>query len=300
MRGTAGRTRAAPPRRDAARLPWLLLFCAALSFGFGQLFKWAQRRGCHAPTVVAVNYLVLAALLAAWHLLSGNAWATPASLLVGGAMGASFIVAMLTMTRSLERAPVAHVLTAFRLAILVPVAASMWLWGEPLSRQQAAGIGVALAALVLITTSSSGAGDVGRLGLAGLLMALAVFTTQGVSQVCLRWVHYAGLDGQRLGVLMVCAAIAGALGAVVVGAQGFRPRALDLGAGAGIGLYNLACLGVILTALRDIPGTLFFPATGCLVVLLDGLCAHFWWRERLGVGGAAGVGLGALAMVLVL
>lgn len=34
-----------------------------LSFGFGQLFKGSQRRGCHAPTVVAVNYLCLALLL---------------------------------------------------------------------------------------------------------------------------------------------------------------------------------------------------------------------------------------------
>lgn len=281
-------------------MPWLLPLSAALSFGFGQLFKWAQRRGCHAPTVVSTNYLVLAAVLALWHAQSGNAWASPASFLVGGSLGLSFIVAMLTMTRALERAPVALVLTAFRLALLVPVAASVWLWREPLSLWQAGGIGLALAALALITTSSSGSGGVGRLGLPGLATALAVFATQGVGLVCLRWVHYAGLDGARLGVLMVCAATAGVSGAAVVRAQGFRPRALDLGAGAGIGLYNLACLGVILTALSDVPGTVFFPITGCLIVLLDGLCAHFWWRERLGVGGLAGVGLGALAMVLVL
>ncbi len=59
-------------------------------------------------------------------------------------------------------------------------------------------------------------------------------------------------------------------------------------------------LGTILAALSDLDGTLFFPVNGCLVVLLDGLFAHFWWRERLGQLGAFGVGLAALAMLLVL
>ena len=63
---------------------------------------------------------------------------------------------------------------------------------------------------------------------------------------------------------------------------------------------NLVALGTILAALSDLDGTLFFPVNGCLVVLLDGLFAHFWWRERLGQLGAFGVGLAALAMLLVL
>jgi hypothetical protein len=278
---------------------WILL-SAVGSFGFGQLFKWSQRRGCHAPTVVSVNYLALAAVLAAYHAWRGNAWSSAASWTVGAIMGLSFIVSMLIMTRALERAPVVVVLTAFRLAILVPVVASVWLWSEPLSWTQGGGIGLAVVALVLITTSRGSAATATSVGLAGLATALLVFGTQGVGQVCLRWVHYAGLDGMRLGVLMICAAIAGLLGAAVMGLQRYRPSRVDLGMGLGIGVYNLFCLVVILTALSSQSGTRFFPATGCLVVILDGACAHFWWKESLGLGGAVGIAVGALSMLLVL
>lgn len=39
-----------------------------LSFGFGQLFKWSQRRQNSAPVVVTANYIVLATLLSGYYL----------------------------------------------------------------------------------------------------------------------------------------------------------------------------------------------------------------------------------------
>jgi len=279
-------------------LHWLLL-TAGLSFGFGQLFKWSQRRGCNAPTVVSANYIALATVLAGWHLWNGNDFTAPASLIVGGSMGVAFIVAMLVMTAALERAPVAMVLTSFRLAILAPVVVSVWLWGESLSVTQGAGIALALVALAMINSARSPAAT-GPVGAEALLTGLLVFATQGVGQVCLRWVHYAGLDEQRLTVLMTCAATAGVAGSAFVLLQGYRPQWRDVRMGVGIGLFNMVCLGTILSALSELDGTLFFPVTGCLIVLLDGLFAHFWWKERLGLLGVFGAGLGAIAMLLVL
>ena len=166
-------------------------------------------------------------------------------------MGLSFIVSMLVMTAALERAPVVMVLTSFRLAILLPVVASMWLWGETLSPTQAVGIGLALVALALIASSRS-PGAAGPVGTAALLTALVVFGTQGVGQVCLRWVRYAGLDEQRLTVLMTCAATAGIVGSAFVLAQGYRPRGHDLRMGIGIGLFNMVALGTTLAALSGL------------------------------------------------
>jgi drug/metabolite transporter (DMT)-like permease len=284
--------------RGVVDLHWLLP-AAFLSFGFGQLFKWSQRRGCHAPTVVSLNYLTLAAILAVWHVATGRPFVQATSWLVGGSMGAAFLLAMLTMTAGLERAPVGMVLTSFRLAVVVPVAISVWLWGESLRIVQAAGIGLTLVALVMIT-SSRAPGRISPLGATSLLLGVAVFLTQGLGGVCLRWVHYAGLDEVRLTVLMTCAATAGIAGAVVVATGSRRPGRRDIGMGVGIGVYNLICLATILTALRDLEGTLFFPVTACLVVLMDALVAHLWWHEHLGRLGIAGAALGALALLLVL
>ncbi|MEC7843125.1 MAG: hypothetical protein VX911_09590 [Candidatus Latescibacterota bacterium] len=268
-----------------------------LSFGFGQLFKWSQRRGCYAPAVLATNYLVVAGLLLLYHLLGeGLNFAGPV-LFLGCVTGCSFILSMSLMTRALEIANVAAVLTAFRLAILVPIGASVLLWGEEVSAIQLTGMAMAAAALVLMTRRGGHGGKEGRRDLS---LAFLVFALQGVSQTCLRWVHYAGLDSQRLHVLFITAATAGLLGSLVVLIRRRRLVAADLHMGGGIGVYNLVALGVLLTALSMVAGTTFFPIHGCGVVILDSLFAHFYWKERLGPLAALGALLGASSMLLVL
>ncbi|MBT3345071.1 MAG: EamA family transporter [Gemmatimonadetes bacterium] len=276
---------------------WLLL-SALLSFGFGQLFKWSQRRGCHAPTVVSTNYIVLAATIATGLWVRGSLHVDGSVLWVGMCMGVAFIVSMWTMTRALERAPVSIVLTAFRLAILVPVVVSIVLWGESLTVTQSLGILLALTGVALTTQTSIPHRYSGAWAL--LAAAAVVFITQGLSQVCLRWVHYAGLDPQRLAVLMICASTAGALGCGIVLMGRHRPQSRELWTGAGIGIYNLIALAVLLTALSRLDGTRFFPVHGCLVVILDGLCAHFIWREPLSRIAGIGVMISALSILLVM
>ncbi len=267
------------------------------SFGFGQLFKWSQRRGCYAPAVVSTNYLVLATCLLVYYLATGGLELSRPALILGLYTGIAFICSMLIMTWALEKVAVATVLTAFRLAILVPVLASIGLWDEHIGWGQLAGIGLALASLVLMTWSRSGNGRL--LGAAGLTLTLLVFLLQGISHTCMRWIHYAGLDQQRQHVLLVTAVTAGILGTLFVLAKGRRPNPKDLAMGAGIGLFNLMALTILLTALTQVKGTVFFPLQGCAVVILDNLCAHFIWRESLSRRAAIGALLGALAMLLI-
>ncbi len=276
---------------------WLSL-ASLLSFGFGQLFKWSQRRGCHAPTVVTTNYLVLSAALALALSVQGKLLVTQSALLVGGCMGVSFIVSMWTMTRALERAPVSVVLTAFRVAILMPVVASVALWGETLSALQSLGIFLALVGVGLTTQTSLSHKYRGVWAL--LAAAGIVFLTQGLSQVCLRWVHYAGLDEQYLVVLMICAAVAGGIGSAIVALSRHSLQRRDIWMGSAIGLYNLLALAVLLTTLSLFEGTKFFPVHTCLVVILDGACAHFIWREPLGRLATVGIGISAASILLVL
>lgn len=129
-----------------------------LSFGFGQLFKLAQRRGCYAPAVVSANYLTTALLLLFYHLLAGRLDPAPLALEVGVFTGITFIGAMLLMTRGLEFVAVGAVLTSFRLAILIPIWASVYLWGESLSPVQFGGIALSLVALVLMTRGGTSGG----------------------------------------------------------------------------------------------------------------------------------------------
>ncbi len=281
------------------QLPIWLLLSLMMEFGFGQLFKWAEQKGCHAPTVVTTNYLVLASILLIFLWFTGRLQIPPAAVGVGAITGAVFISSMSLMTHVLRLLRVASVLTAFRLSIVVPVGLGVLLWDEPLSGLQILGLGMALVALLLMSRHAQHRTAVR--GLKALALLAMIFVLQGMSTSCLRWVHYAGLDPAHLQVLMVIGFTAGTIGAVRVVVLGRRrPQRRDLAMGAGIGSFNLVALTVILLTLQRVPGTVFFPLMGCGVVILDNLTAPLLWKEPISRAALCGVGVGVLAVVLVL
>ncbi|MBI3831641.1 MAG: hypothetical protein HY291_19125 [Planctomycetes bacterium] len=279
-------------------MAWLALACL-MSFGFGQLFKWSQRKNCHGPTVVTANYLVLAAALGVYLGLSGHFELSRPVLEIGVLTGAFFIVAMIVLTQALATSEVGAVLTAFRLSILLPILLGVWLWHEHVTAMQGSGVALALVGLVLMTLGQKGAGPVAPFSAKALALLLLVFFSQSLSHVGLSSVHYMDLDAQKLSVLFATASAAGLIGAAAVAFKRHRPTRGEAGMGALIGVYNMLNLIVILIALSLVPRTVYFPVSGCAVVIMDNLFAHFFWKERLRLPGMVGAALGAAAMLLV-
>lgn len=276
---------------------WLLL-SIILDFGFIQSFKLSQRKGHYAPVVVAANYLAMA-LAIALYLLATDQWVFPTAAIITGLItGTVFISSMLLMNHALTIAPVGSVLTAFRMSIIIPIALGIYLWNEPMASTQFIGLVLALGALALMTTKSENATHLQGPKAFGLLAILCFW--QGFSHTCLRSVHYNGLDDYFLQVLLLTGTTAGLLGCGVIALRKHRPKKPAIQYGIFIGLYNAIALCVIMIALSQLPGTLFFPALGCSVVLLDNLFAHFYWREHLPRPAIAGVGMAILAVLLVL
>jgi len=275
---------------------WLFL-SIILDFGFVQLFKFGQRRGYYAPVVVSTNYLVVS-LSIALYVLAIDAWALPrGAIYTGLATGIVFISSLLLMNYALTIVPVGSVVTAFRMSIVIPVMLGIYIWGEPMAPTQFIGLIFALIALALMTSHGGSTGHIKGLKAFGLLAIICLW--QGVSHTCLRSVHYNGLDDVYLHVLMIIGATAGLIGCLVIALKKHRPQLPAIKLGVFIGLYNALALCVIMTALSQLPGTLFFPTLGCSVVLLDNLFAHFYWKERLTRLAIAGVGIAAIAVLLV-
>ncbi len=275
---------------------WIPIACL-FAFGFAQLFKWSQRRGCYGPVVVSTNYLVLACVLTIYLSAVSRLDLPSEVIMIGMITGAVFATSMLVMTWALEVADVAGVLTAFRMSIILPIGLAVWLWGEKANPIQVVGMFLSLLALYLMT---HGSGQRQRLkGARALSLLLLVFCLQGLAYTCIRWVHYAGLSPDLLKVLLITGLTAGVVGALFTLVLGRRPGRSDLLMGAGIGVYNTMALTVTLIALSHVPGTIYFPVMGPAIVLLDNLTAHFFWKETLGREGVAGASLAILAILLV-
>jgi drug/metabolite transporter (DMT)-like permease len=267
-------------------------------FVFIQLFKFSQRKGYHAPIVVATNYLVVAVTLSAFLLLRGEFTFSDGAIRTGLMTGIVFISSLSIMTRVMDSVAVGAVLTAFRISIVVPIVLGVCVWGEPLALEQVGGILLTLAALLLMTSGAGRSKTLTGIKTFGLLMA--VFLVQGGSHSCLRSVHYTGLDNEFVQVILLTGATAGTIGAIFVALNIRVPRRPELAMGATIGFYNAVVLCIVMIALSKMPGTLFFPIMGCSVVVLDNLAAHFVWKERLNRLAGVGVGVAVLGIVLVI
>jgi len=276
---------------------WLIL---AILFGFGfvQLFNWSQRRGEYAPVVVSTNYLTLSLAVASYLAFNHNLTYSPAIFKVGMISGIFFVSSMLVMTHALTIASAAPVITSFRLSLLLPVALGVYIWAEPITFVQIAGITLAVVALALMIRTKPKTHHLR--GLKAFALIVVIFLIQGITFTCMRWIHYAGLDPDRLKVLSVIGLTAGIVGSLFILIQNRRPAKNEILMGAGIGLYNAIALSIVFTALSILPGTIYFPTVGCSIVLLDNLFAHFFWKERLSRPAIAGVGLAILAIVLVI
>jgi drug/metabolite transporter (DMT)-like permease len=275
---------------------WLFL-SIVLDFGFVQFFKLGQRRGYDAPIVVTANYLTVAVTIGAYLLIT-DSWHFPdGAIQTGLVTGVLFISSMLLMNFALTIAPVGAVLSAFRIAIIVPVFFGVYLWGESLVSTQAIGLLLALLALVLMTPRSETGSRFTGMRAFALLGMICIW--QGLSHTSLRSVHYKGLDEAFLQVLMVTGTTAGLIGVFFILLKKGRPTRPAVKLGVLIGAYNAVALCVILTALSELPGTLLFPVMGCSVVLLDNMFAHFYWHEPLNRPAMAGVAVAILSLALV-
>ncbi len=282
---------------------WLVLAVVS-SFGFGQLFKWSQRRGFYAPVVVTTNYLVVALMLSAVLILGRGFNLDRQVLLVGSATGVAFITSMLLFTWALTVSNVTTALMAFRLSMVVPIFAGAVLWQEEVSGVQLLGISVALCSLLLM--SMGGRAGVQRSSrVQQVLIAFGVFATQGISQLCNRWVRPAGLDDEHLEVIVIATTTAAVIGSAAVLLLPRHPDSAPrvslpaLRMGAGIGLFNGIALVIMLIALSRFDGAQYYPINGCAVVIMDFLLAHFLWKERLSALTIAGAALGGCSMFLV-
>ena len=276
---------------------WLVL-AILLDFGFIQLFKLARWRG-HAPAyVVPANYLTLGLGLGTWLLLADPRWPAPVVLLLGLVAGTLFLCSMLATNHAFGLAPSGAVLTPFRLSIVLPVALGVFLWHEPISPPQIAGLGLTLVALLLMTLGpGAGPRPAGR-GVLGWLVL--IFLLQGLASVALRSVHHLGLDPWFVHIIAVAGLVAGTLGFAFARLRGLVPTAGALRVGLGIGAYNVIAFPIFMTALTRTPGTIFFPLLAGSVVVLDNLCAHFVWREKLSRQAIVGVAVALVALGLIL
>ena len=285
--------------------------------GFALALRRAQTRGYDFFLMTGTNYATGLVIGVVWLAVAGAASVDLATVLLGIVQGARFSLAVVAIYLLLVRTGVGITFVLLRMAVIVPTVASILWFGERPDLPTLLGIGLMLAALPLLTRG--GRSEDARLRVwwywpvvvgtltvtgAGLIAAKAFVEIAPIENMPLyAMTTFAAATTVALATFAVRRRIQPALSPTVdrPAARGFR-RGLfrePLALGVVTGGVNMGQLILILLALREVPGTVVFPAQSAGSALLTIIAGYVLWHERHTRGTLAGAGLAAAGLVLV-
>lgn len=293
---------------DTSGLVYLAL-AVACSLGIGVIFKLAAGRAVDRLGMLTVNY---AAACALGVVLGGSGLGADLGAASGGALGlgaltgALFIAGFFLYASATATAGLSVAVGVMRLSVAVPFLASWGIWGEVPTLGQGAGLLLAGGAFVLMARR----GEPGEESVPGTepdvsraLVLMALFVVGGFVDVLLKVFSEAfGAEMSEAAFLSLVFGTAAGIGAALVLARRARGVALPGAAawayGMVLGAVNYGSAAFLIAAIQRLPGPFVFPANSIAVVLGGALLGVAVWGERLGRSAQVGLGVAALALLL--
>lgn len=247
------------------------------------------------PTVMlAMNYVTCC--LGAWLTAGMPAIipahpGTPVALGLGVIAGALFLAGFLLLQWNLTRNGVVLPATFQKLGVIVPTVMAILLFGETPRPLQVIGIGLTIAAIVLMQgKGQQGAGSLG--GLIALLLAGGL--ADGMSKI------YAQYGDPALSnhYLMYTFFVALVLCALLCVKRGERLTLRDALWGVAVGVPNYFSALFLLEAMHTVPAVVAYPTFSVGTILLVAAVSAVVFRERLSRRKLACIALILVALVL--
>jgi drug/metabolite transporter (DMT)-like permease len=278
-----------------------LVLSTVFSAGFGLGIRTAQGLGANLTAVGAVNYLTATLLNLALALIAGSPAPGPLGFAIGVPAGITYATAFFAVYLLTRYRGASVTGAVMRLSTVIPVAASLLLWGERLDAWQAAGAALAMASLPLLSLRSrAGVVDTdpsgGRRG--GWLVP-GLFAINGMCLLAPRLWQQTGITGRDSSFLVVLFAAAALTAWTVWALQRRGIRWLDVACGAAVGASNALSNLFTVKALHVLPGTVVYPFYSAVGLVITVAVSRLAWRERFGRLGTAGIALACVAIVLV-
>jgi drug/metabolite transporter (DMT)-like permease len=270
-----------------------------LSVAFFHVIRTAQVRGSNMMVVGAVNYILASVVCFAASYLSGNTQLSPETLFWGTIQGIAFIVTFYLICTTMALSGMAIATAFIRIAVVLPVLASIFYWGEVPGKFQIIGILVCLVSLPLIGTRARNVGTSVKLGWHEFRIVAMLFVFIGMAGVASKGFVMSGVADARttfMGVLYGVAAF-GALAAFILPA--WRTHSRGLVDGVKMGFMNVISILAYLIALEQVSGVVVFPVQAAGGILANTLFAAVVWKERFIKKTIVGMGVAVVGLVLV-
>ncbi len=250
-------------------MSYLFLVLALLSsFSIALLLKVFEQKERNRIVIVASNYIVAGAL---GYLLSQKTQVTSSILVFGIVIGFFFCFGFIVLFVAVKKKGVASSVTIGRLSLAIPVALSIFLWGEkPLLVDI---IGLVLIFFIILSWE-------GKIGKVSPIL-LAIFFIFGFLDSAMKFfkLEFPATDDSFFLIFVFCSAMAWGWLYILVSRQ--KPKRADILWGLFLGVPNFFSSYFLLKALAAIPAYVVFPFINIGIIILSALAGHLLFKEEL-------------------
>jgi drug/metabolite transporter (DMT)-like permease len=264
--------------------------------GFLNAVRWGQARGARFATLAVFNYITAFSMFLLTAIFEHLRPQMPVALhgiTIGLLYGTSFFLILYGM----ENFGVAKTTTVANLSQVIPVCASIVLWGERPSLLVIIGIITSAAAIPLILLPA-GRREPAKSRIAVLGM-IGLFVAQGLAYTVLKSYEQLNIPQQRPILLVFLFGTAATLTASVA-ILGRNPvRLVDISSGMLVGLFNGLNNFSLAAALSVAAATIVFPTFTAGTIILTTIASMIIWRERYTPRAWAGLALAVASVILI-
>ncbi len=265
-------------------MSYVFLFLSlASSLAIAIILRYSEGKSRDRTVVIASNYIVAAAL---GFLLSANNNASPGVYGLAVVLGLFFFVGFMLFSKAIKFAGLAGAVTMGRISLAIPVALSLFLWGEKPAVWDF--VGLALIFFIILTWE----GKIGRFS----PILLSLFIIFGLLDAAMKFfkIKFPATDEGFFLVILFFSAIIWSWMYILLTKRRVCYR--DLITGLLLGVPNFFSSYCLLRALIDIPGYVAFPFINIGIIILSALSGFALFKERLTPKRLALVFLGIVAV----
>jgi drug/metabolite transporter (DMT)-like permease len=276
---------------------------------FAQSLRYGQVGTGRVLVVAFVNYAFATLFCAVLAVGMDELGFSRTTLLCGLVGGVTYLIALVLTLPAMRQSGVSVSVAVLQLSVLVPVVYAIAAFGERPSPAQIVGLVLAVAALVILsfTTSAADATDPARFS----PILIPLFLVCGLSGVSMKLFQETGPPEQRMSfnaILFGMATVTNVVALALPRAVGNvtdearipkqRPLLAAIGMGLVMGAANSGQLICLMLALATAPAVLVFPVSSALSLVANALVSAVLWGETLRPAGWLGLGLAVVASVL--
>ena len=246
--------------------------------------------------VILGNYLTAASIMAAMVISNASWEVSPFTLGLGAVTGLTYAAGMYLNLTLMGKRGAAITSSMIQLSVLIPIAVSVFFYGETLGSLQLLGIGLAVASLPLLAAKPMQKLELDKEMIPMIIVTIIVV---GFSQLSSKILIQSGFGSQNNFFLLAIFTSA----TILVSPLAWRNResivSKDGLFGFGVGVFNVASNRFLILALTTLPGAIVFPVSSAGSLLLVTISAIVLYKEKVSRVNLVGILLTLAAVVLI-